>query len=127
MKNSKFKLGVLAYAGILVVLIVVLLIYTVIASFAFPVLAKFSCTTKQVFRNAAYLALTNPTVAVMVTALHLIPLWLIYAHLDWFEQLQPIMVLFGPGLVAYLNAIALVPVFRKYVPAEQDEVNEKQD
>ena len=28
MKNSKFKLGVLAYAGILVVLIVVLLIYT---------------------------------------------------------------------------------------------------
>ena len=28
MKNSKFKFGVLAYAGILVILIVVLLVYT---------------------------------------------------------------------------------------------------
>lgn len=107
--------------------IVLLLVYAVEASFVFPVLAKFQCTTKQVFRNAAYIALTNPLVTVMVTALHLAPLWLVYAHLDWLEKLQPILFLLGPGVVAYLNAIALVPVFRKYIPTEQDEVNEKQE
>ena len=104
--------------------IVALLAYAVVAGFVFPVLAKFRCTTKQVFRNAVYLALTNPPVAVMVTALHLMPLWLIYAHLDWFEQLQPILFLLGPGVVAYLNALALVPMFRKHIPAEQGEENE---
>ena len=103
--------------------IVALLVYAVIAGFSFPVLAKFQCTTRQVFRNAAYLALSNPLIAVMVTALHLLPVWLIYAHLDWFEQLQTILLLFGPGAIAYLNATALVPMFRKYIPAEQDEEN----
>ena len=105
--------------------IVVLVAYAVVASFAFPVLAKFSCTTKQVFRNAVYLAFSNPHIAVMVTGLHLVPLWLIYAHLDWFEQMQTLLFLFGPGVVAYLNSVALVPMFRKYIPAEQGEENEK--
>lgn len=103
--------------------ILVLLLYAVEASFVFPVLAKFECTTKQVFRNAAYIALSNPLVTVMVTALHLFPLWLVYAHLDWLEQFQTLLFLFGPGLTAYLNSTALVPVFRKYVPDEQDEDN----
>lgn len=105
--------------------IVVLLAFSLEASFAFPVLAKFQCTTRQVFRNAFYIAVTHPLVAVMVTALHLIPVWLIYAHLDWFESVEPLLVLFGPGLIAYVNATALVPVFRQYVPAEQGEENER--
>lgn len=105
--------------------ILVLAVYAVEASFVFPVLAKFQCTTRQVFRNAAYIALSNPLVAVMVTALHLVPVWLLYAHLDWLEQFQVLLLLFGPGTAAYLNALALVPVFRKYVPAEQEEENAK--
>lgn len=101
--------------------ILALLVYAMEASFVFPVLAKFQCTTRQVFRNALYIALSHPTVAVMVTTLHLIPLWLVYAHLDWLDALQPLLVLFGPGLTAYLNATALVRVFRPYLPAEQQQ------
>lgn len=103
--------------------IVALLAYALEASFVFPVLAKFQCTTRQVFRNALYIALSNPPVAVMVTALHLIPLWLVYAHLDWLDALQPLLVLFGPGLAAYLNSTALVRVFRRYLPAEQQQAD----
>lgn len=98
------------------VCIVVLAVYAVVASFVFPVMARFRCTVRQTFHNALYLALGNLPVAVAVTALHLLPVWVVVSHLDWVEQLEPIFLLFGPGTIALLNAAMLVPVFRRYAP-----------
>ena len=53
--------------------------------------------------------------------MHFIPFWLIYAHLEWVESLEGIFLLFGPGGIAYVNALMLVPVFRSYIPEEQQE------
>ena len=44
-----------------------------------------------------------------------------YAHLEWVESLEGIFLLFGPGSIAYVNALMLVPVFRSYIPEEQQE------
>lgn len=104
--------------------IVLLLLYAALASLAFPVLAKFRCNLRQLFHNVLLVLLRHPLVAVSVTALNLIPLWLVYAHLDWIESLEGILLLFGPGGIAYLNALMLVPVFRRYIPQEQEEANE---
>lgn len=101
--------------------IVVLLLYAAIASLLFPVLAKFRCTLKQLLRNVLLLVVQHPLTTVAVTAMHLIPVWLIYAHLEWVEQLEGIFLLFGPGTIAYVNALMLVPVFRSYIPEEQHE------
>ena len=56
-----------------------------------------------------------------MTAIHLIPVWFIYAHLEWVEKLEGVFLLFGPGGIAYVNALMLVPVFRSYIPEEQQE------
>lgn len=100
--------------------IVALALYAVVASFVFPVLARFRCTVRQAFRNALYIALGHPPVAVAVTAVNLLPIWVVVSHLDWVERLEPVFLLFGPGTAALLNAAMLVPVFRRYAPEEPE-------
>lgn len=101
--------------------IMVLVLYAAIAGLIFPVLAKFRCTLRQLIRNVLLLLLQHPLTVVAVTAMHFIPFWLIYAHLEWVESLEGIFLLFGPGSIAYVNALMLVPVFRSYIPEEQQE------
>ena len=101
--------------------IMVLVLYVAIAGLIFPVLAKFRCTLRQLIRNVLLLLLQHPLTVVAVTAMHFIPFWLIYAHLEWVESLEGIFLLFGPGGIAYVNALMLVPVFRSYIPEEQQE------
>lgn len=101
--------------------IVVLVFYAAFASLLFPVLAKFRCTLKQLLRNVLLLMVQHPLTTVAVTAMHLIPVWLIYGHLEWIERLEWFLLLFGPGGIAYVNALMLVPMFRRYIPEEQQE------
>ena len=101
--------------------IVVLAFYVAFASLLFPVLAKFRCTLKQLLRNVLLLMVQHPLATVAVTAMHLIPVWLIYDHLEWIERLEWFLLLFGPGGIAYVNALMLVPVFRSYIQEEQQE------
>lgn len=103
--------------------IVVLVLYAAVASLLFPVLAKFRCTLRELMHNVLLLMLRHPLTVVAVTAMHLIPVWLIYAHLEWVEKLEGVFLLFGPGTIAYINALMLVPVFRRYIPEEQQETN----
>ena len=77
--------------------IMVLVLYAAIAGLIFPVLAKFRCTLRQLIRNVLLLLLQHPLTVVAVTAMHFIPFWLIYAHLEWVESLEGIFLLFGPG------------------------------
>lgn len=102
--------------------IVVLVFYSAFASLLFPVLAKFRCTLKQLLRNVLLLMVQHPLATVVVTAMHLIPVWLIYGHLEWIERLEWFLLLFGPGGIAYVNALMLVPMFRRYIPEEQQEI-----
>ncbi len=95
------------------------------ASFVFPVMARFRCTVRQTFHNARYIALGHLPVAVAVTALNLAPVWVVVSHLEWVEQLEPLFVLFGPGIIALLNSVMLVPVFRQYAPEEPDDAEEE--
>lgn len=104
--------------------IVVLVLYAAVASLLFPVLAKFRCTLRELMHNVLLLMLRHPLTVVAVTAIHLIPVWFIYAHLEWVEKLEGVFLLFGPGTIAYINALMLVPVFRRYIPEEQQETNQ---
>ena len=99
-----------------------LVFYSAFASLLFPVLAKFRCTLKQLLRNVLLLMVQHPLATVVVTAMHLIPVWLIYGHLEWIERLEWFLLLFGPGGIAYVNALMLVPMFRRYIPEEQQEI-----
>ncbi len=101
--------------------IVVLVLYATFASLLFPVLAKFRCTLKQLLRNVLLLMVQHPLVTVAVTSMHLIPFWLIYDCLEWIERLEWCLFLFGPGGIAYINAMMLVPMFQHYIKEEQQE------
>lgn len=104
--------------------IAVLLLYAVLVGLAFPVLAKFRCTTRQLLRNVVWLMCRHPLTSVSVTAMQLIPLWLVYAHVEWIEKVEGVFLLFGPGLIAYVNSLMLVPLFRRYIPQEQEETEQ---
>ncbi len=103
------------------VCIVILALYATFASLLFPVLAKYRCSLKQLMRNVIFLILRHPLTAVAVTAVQFFPIWFIYAHLELVEKLEGIFLLFGPGCIAYVNALMLVPLFRRYIPEEQQE------
>lgn len=103
--------------------IVALVFYAAFASLLFPVLAKFRCTLKQLLRNVLLLMVQHPLITVAVTAMHLIPFWLIYGYLEWLERLEWFLFLFGPGGIAYINALMLVPMFHRYIEEEYQETN----
>lgn len=97
--------------------------YAVEASFVFPVLARFECTTRQIFHNAFLIALSRPTTTVMVTALNLVPVWLLYAHIEWAQKSQLFWCVIGVALIAYVNSLVLVPLLQTYT----DKVSGKQE
>ncbi len=93
------------------------LIYLFIALFIFPLQARFYSSVKRTFLNAFFvsvrhcfhsLGLIGIDIALPLVALFFLPI------------LQPILFLFGFPLVAFINSFAIVGVFDKYMPKEEE-------
>ena len=91
-----------------------------ICSFAWPLSAYFENTIPQTLKNAMLLPMTNPLLALAVTALNLLPFILFLFVNELFIEICIIWIVIGFALTAFINCRLLAPFFSKFIPEEEE-------
>ena len=54
----------------------------------------------------------------VILALNLLPLILFLLRPDWFFRVLPLILFLAPGLIAYVNSMLFLRIFKRYMPKE---------
>lgn len=115
-----FITGAVEY--IICVCLTVLLVVTLITGiFVFPLNALFENTVKATLKNALVLALRWPARSLGALAADLAYAAALVLSLYWLPLLSMVLLLFGAGMVIFINTAILMPVLKKYLPDENVE------
>lgn len=93
-------------------------------TYVFPLLAQFENTLGNTLKNAVLLPLANPFLAVLCTALNLLPVILLLLSAEVFASAGFFWLVIGSSLTAVINSRLLGTLFFKFVP-DEDEMGEK--
>lgn len=93
-------------------------VISIVCSYAYPLLAHFDNTVRNTLKNAVILPLANPVLALIVTALNVLPLLLRLINYELLIRFSFFWVLIGCALTAYINARLLGSFFQKITPPE---------
>lgn len=98
-----------------IVLVILLVIWGMTISYAFPLLAQFENTIKNTLKNALIISLNNFKKTIIIVFLNSIPFVLFFLLPHVFLMSVPLWLLFGAAAIAYINARSLVKIFDKYM------------
>lgn len=90
----------------------------VVCSYAYPLLAHFENTVYGTLKNALLLPLANPFLALVVTALNLLPVLLLLINEALFTKCIIFWLLVCCALTAVINAKMLGRLFQRFVPSD---------
>ncbi len=93
-------------------------IISVVSSYLWPLLAWYENSLGNSLRNAVLLPLSNPFIALAVTALNLLPLYLLLQHTALFMRISFLWLVAGFALTAFVNTQLLRLQLRKLTPDE---------
>lgn len=96
-----------------------IIIIGVVCSYAFPLLAHFDNTVSNTLKNAFLLPLANPFLALVVTALNLLPILVLFVNAELMGRCVIFWLLAGCALTAVVNAKMLGRFFQRLVPPEE--------
>lgn len=120
LSSQSFLTGVLQ-AVICGVLILLLLDALMITIYAFALLSLFENTVKETLRNAVLFVLRNPLRSLGALGTDAVMLALaFYAPISNFSLLPVAMILMGVSLAIFMNCLILMPVFKPYLPKEEE-------
>ena len=97
---------------------VLVALLTVIMTYAFPQIARFQTTLRDVLRNSLLMFLLHFLQSICIVALNLIPWATMLMIPDIFAQTSIFWVIFGASVIAYFNAKVLLKVFQKHQQSE---------
>lgn len=107
MEASYAKVLLALFVGVSVLVLFVLL-------YIFPLQAQFANPVKQTFKNALLIAVRHLPWTILLVVINVVMGFLIYVFLV-------IAILFGFGLLAFINSFIFTKVFLKYIPQEEIE------
>lgn len=90
--------------------------------YVFPLTAYFDNTVLATIRNAVGMSIGNLRNTIIASAVTMIPLVMAILSLKLFLQMLFLWTVLGPGAIAYGVCCALTPVFRRYVPGNEEEI-----
>lgn len=93
-------------------------LYLALVSYIFPLLARFVYTLRALFRNAFLMSVLHLPYTFVIIALNLSPLILFLLRPDWFFRALPLILFLAPGLIAYVNSMLFLRIFKRYMPKE---------
>jgi len=96
-----------------------IVIICVVCSYSFPLLAHFDNTVGSTLKNAFLLPLANPLLALVVTALNLLPVLVLLVNAELMGRCVIFWLLIGCALTAVVNAKMLGRFFRQLAPQEE--------
>ena len=99
---------------------VVLAVFAVTVSYAFPILAQFDNSTMNILKYSLLLAIYNFKFTVWIVVLNAVPI-LIFLNLpEFFVWSIPAWITFGFAVIAMINSRMFVKIFRKAMPDSQE-------
>lgn len=101
-------------------LYVVLAVFAVMASYAFPVLAQFDNTTVNVLKYSLLLAIYNFGYTFWIVLLNAIPIVVFVFFPELFLCTFPAWLTFGFAIIAMINSRMFVKIFEKVMPRNQE-------
>lgn len=102
-------------AGIVMILVIVWLL---VISYVFPILAQFENTVAGHLRSALILAITHPLKTISIVALNLLPVAFFLFAPSVFVASIPVWLFCGISMVAFFNAKILVKVFEQFIGSD---------
>lgn len=109
--RSSQDIASLMYGGCLVFLI----IWVVIFTYTYPLMAKFENTVKNTFINAGKIAVTHLWQTAVAAFLNALPVIWLYVSPETFAYIGAIWLFAGMGLVSFINSHMFVGIFEKLI------------
>lgn len=91
-----------------------LIVWGIMLSYAFPILAQFENTLKNIIKNSLVLGIMHIKRTIPVFMINSIPIALLWILPEIFVFLIPIFVVFGVSVMAFINSKILIKVFEQY-------------
>lgn len=107
--------GVTMYKPLTVISVVMLMVYLMIFTFVWPLLAKFSNTIKGTVKNAMAMVLTHVPATLLIWAIFALAAFAVY--IVSFARIAVFFI--GVALVAYLQALVFRHIFKPYLGEEE--------
>ena len=98
---------------------VAIVIIGFVCSYAYPLLACFDNTVGNTLKNAILLPLANPFLALVVTALNMLPILVLLINPELLARCLIFWLVIGSALTALVNIKMLGSIFRRFVPPEE--------
>ncbi len=95
------------------------IIFMIIVSYAFPLLAQFENSIQNILKNSLIIGIANIFYTIVVVALNLIPFFLLFYLPELFLISLPIWITFGFSLICLINSRIFVKIFDKFIPENQ--------
>ncbi len=99
--------------------VLAVVIIALVCSYVYPLLSHFDNTVGNTLKNAFLLPLANPFLALVVTALNLLPILTLLINPELFARCVIFWILVGCALTAVINAKMLGPFCARFAPTEQ--------
>lgn len=104
-----------------IVLLFIGLVYLMITSYTFPLLAQFENTIKQTLKNAFLLSVRHFLRTIIIILLNALPILALVFLTELVLQYLPIYVFLVPGLIASLCADIFCKIFNPLIEAAEEE------
>ena len=103
------------WSGLNLGLGVLMILWSFLLCYAFPVQAQFDNTIANTMKNALYLSVRHLPFTIVMTLLNAIPLFCMLLGSFYVVMIIPIYLLVGFFFTARINGIFLIRIFRPYV------------
>ena len=101
------------------------ILYVMLFTYIYPVLAKFYNSIKNTFRNAILMSVRHLPYTVLMIIVSICPVLVFYIHSARAQSmLLLLLIMVGFALVAYINSFFFVKIFDRYVIQEPEEKSE---
>lgn len=112
------------YTILTYVFLVGIVIYLMVLTYIYPLLARFYNSIKHTFRNALLMSIRHLPYTILMLVITAAPLVLMFTVAKAFSLMLLFYSLMGFAVVSYLHSVFFVKIFDNYVPAKETEAVE---
>ncbi|MCI8997210.1 MAG: YesL family protein [Lachnospiraceae bacterium] len=97
------------------------LLFLILLSYTFPVLAQFENSLRDTLKNAMLMALCHLPYTLLILLINLLPIFLFFFSPYYFFMSIPLWLFLGIAVLAWVNSHLFVKIFARYMPEEEIE------
>lgn len=115
------------YRVLTYVFMVGIVIYLMIFTYIYPMLAKFYNSVKNTFRNSLLMSIRHLPYTLLMMAVTVAPILIMIFAGEIGSFVILFYILMGFAVIAYINSRFFVKIFDRYIPSEEDQEEEEKE